>query len=168
MLPNLYILIASAFIPLLIGYIWYHPRLFGGERWARASGQSIGVVNQGVKPWKMAFTVVLNLLVAFGLYNVVLHQAHIIGMTGGDLEAIKTGVTAEFMHAYGHTHQHFGHGVLHGLAPTLVCFFVPLLGYTVIFESKPIEYFLIRLGYWAINLSLMGGLISACGGVTIL
>lgn len=169
MLPNITTLIICAFIPLVVRYAWYHPILFGSDRWSTAAtgdyqGRAVGLRSKG---WSISISLLLNFLVAFGLYKVVLHQAHVIGMTGGDLETIKTGVTAAFMQVYGHTHQHFHYGVLHALALTLLCFFIPVVGYAVVYEFRSRSYFLISLSFWAINLSMMGGFISAFGTVTI-
>jgi len=33
MVPNLLVLGAASLIPLLFGYIWFHPKVYGGETW---------------------------------------------------------------------------------------------------------------------------------------
>jgi len=53
-------------------------------------------------------------------------------------------------------HMHFGHGAIHGLMFAL--FFVgPILFINGLFERKSWKYMLIHAGYWAICLTLMGG-----------
>lgn len=161
MLPNFGILAASALIPMVLGYIWFHPNLFGGNKWydlAKLHGDD----RSDVSNVKLFFTLILNFIIAFGLYNFTVHQMGAFGMVGGDAELLKTGVGGAFMDAYGHTHQNFGHGFFHGIIFTILIP-LPILGYVSIFEKKSFGYFLVYLGYWAISLSLMGAVLSQWG-----
>jgi len=162
MLPNPLMLLAAAFIPFLIGFVWFHPQLFGGNTWdslAKLSSEDRGPVSK----IKLLTTLLLNFFIAFAVYNVAFHQMGVFAMVGGDLELLKEGSAAAFLAEYGQMHRSFGHGMLHGAFPATFFFVLPVLGYVTIFEKKSFKYYLVYLGYWAVSLSLMGGFLCKWG-----
>jgi len=163
MTPNMLILALLSLIPFAFAYLWFHPQLFGGERWFAASEMPIDK-RTAVKPLKLLLSILLNFLLAFGLSQLVLHQMGVFSLVGGDISLLQTGVGADFMKEFGQRHLSFGHGIFHGILAALF-FGMPFLGYVCIFEKKSANYFLIYMGYWIITLGLMGGLISLYGGV---
>ena len=164
MLPNLPVLIASAFIPFLVAFIWYHPKVFGGTTWATVAGLTLEQNNTPIKPYQLGLSILLNFFIAFGIYNLGVHQSGLFGLVGGDVAALQTGTGAAFLAEYGHRHLSFGHGMIHGGIQTILCFILPILGYAVIFERKSRKYLFINLGFWILSLALMGGVISRWGG----
>jgi len=163
MLPNFPVLIGAAFIPFIFGYIWFHPRVFGGENWKRIAGLTEEQSQKPVSPFKLFLTLILNFLLAFGLYNVCVHGAGVFGMVSADTEALTSGTAKAFLDEYAMNHASFGHGMIHGFAPALMTFVLPILGYVVIFEKKSTKYLFVYLGYWFISLTLMGGVIGQWG-----
>lgn len=161
MSPNFLILLASAFIPFVFAYIWFHPSVFGGETWyniAKLNGEDRSEVSK----IKLFSTLIFNLLIAFGLYNLCVHSMGAFGMVQANTELLKTGTGGAFMAEYGQNGLNFGHGAFHGITTTLFMV-VPVLAYVTIFEKKRIKYFFVYLGYWAISLMLMGGLLCEWG-----
>lgn len=162
MMPNILILIAASFVPMVLGFVWFHPKAFGGDTWydlARLTGDD----RSDVSTIKLLSTMILNFLIAFGLYNLVVHQFANFSVVGGETELLKTGTAAAYLAEYGSTFQTFGHGVFHGIFPGTILFVVPILGYVTIFEKKSFKYFLVYLGYWALSLGLMGGILCQWG-----
>lgn len=162
MSPNIIVIIASALIPFLFAYIWFHPSVFGGEKWAAMSDMSAEKAASPVKPLKLLLSIVLNLFLAFGMYLFSIHEAGVFGMVGGDTELMKTGTAAAFLNEYGGDFHTWTHGLAHGIGATLF-FFLPALGYVVIFEKKSAKYFFVYLGYWLITLTLMSIVICLWG-----
>lgn len=162
MLPNILVLIGASFIPMILGAIWFHPKVFGGDKWYDLA-KLIGDERSDVSTIKLLSTMILNFLIAFGLYNLVVHQFALFSVVGGDVELLKTGTSYAFLQEYGSTFQTFKHGAFHGLMPATLMFVVPVLGYVTIFEKKSIKYFLVYLGYWAISLTIMGGILCQWG-----
>lgn len=162
MLPNLPILIATAFIPFIFGFIWFHEKVFGGNTW-----YNLAKLNESdrkdVSKVKLFSTLLLNFFIAFAVYNQCVHQMGLFALVGGDVELLKTGVGAAFLAEYGQNHLNFGHGMIHGLFPSTFFFVLPILGYVTIFERKSFRYFLVYFGYWAISLMLMGGILCQWG-----
>lgn len=162
MLPNIPILIATAFIPFILGYIWFSDKLFGGDTWFNAA--NIAKEDRvPVSKIKLMATLILNFFIAFALYNQCVHSMGVFAMVGGDTELLKTGVGAAFMAEYGQNHLSFGHGVLHAIFPTTAFMVIPIVGYVTIFERKSFKYFLSYTGYWAVSLMLMGGILCHWG-----
>lgn len=160
--PNLLVLVGASFIPFLLAYIWFHPAVFGGDKWTQIAGMSAEKGATPVKPVKLLLSIVLNFLIAFGLFSFTVHQFSIIGLLGGNTELLKTGTAAAFLAEYGSNHLSFGHGAVHGFLAT-VTFALPMLGYVVIFEKKSAKYFWVYLGYWFLSLVLMSGVICQWG-----
>ena len=166
MTPNVIVILASALIPFLFAYLWFHKSLFGGDKWAEMSDMSAEKAATPVKPLKLLLSLVLNLFLAFGMYIFSIHEAGVFGMVGGDTELLKTGTAAAFLAEYGGDFHTFTHGIAHGIGATLF-FFLPALGYVVIFEKKSAKYFFVYLGYWLITLILMSIVICLWGASPI-
>ncbi len=166
MIPNILVLVASAFIPFIVAFIWFHKNLFGGENWAKIAGLTLEQNNTPVKPLKLALSILLNFFIAFELYNLVVHGSGVFGMVSANVEALKTGSAAAFLNEYGQNHLTFGHGLVHGIFAT-VGFAVPFIGYATIFERKSAKYFWVNVGFWLVSLTLMGGAICQWGAVKV-
>lgn len=166
MTPNMIILFASALIPFVVATIWFHKSLFGGEKWHAMSDMSTEKSASPVKPTKLLLSIVLNVLLAFGMYLFSIHETGVFGMVGGETELMKTGTAAAFLAEYGGDFHTLTHGLAHGVAATLF-FILPFLGYVVIFEKKSATYFWVYLFYWLITLILMSIVICLWGAVPV-
>ena len=167
MIPNIWILIASAFIPFLIASVWFHPKVFGGNNWAKIAGLTDAQINTPIKPYKLGLSVLLNFLLAFGIYNLAVHVSGVFGLVDANLELMNSGTSLAFLEEYGQKHRSFRHGMIHGLFPGLLSFILPVLGYAMIFERKSLKYLFVNLGFWLISMVLMGGVICKWGVVEL-
>lgn len=162
MLPNFLVLLGASVIPMAVGFAWFHPKTFGGDTWYDVA-RLTGTDRSEVSTYKLLSTMVLNFFIAFGLFGLTVHQFGIFSLVGGDENLLTTGTAAAFMAEHGNNYLTFGHGVTHAVLQAVIGFAIPLLGYVTIFEKKSFKYFIIYLGYWIINLTLMGGVICAWG-----
>lgn len=161
MVPNVLVLAAASLIPLLFGYIWFHPKVFGGDTWydvARLTGNDRSEVSKV----KLLSTLILNFLITFGLYNLAVHQSGVFGMLNADTSLYSSDVVKAFMNEHGNSGLNFGHGAFHGISSTILLI-IPILGYVTIFENKSFKYFLIYLGYWLICAVLICGILAEWG-----
>lgn len=150
----------AALIPLVVGAVWYHPKVLG-TAWMK----SIGITEADLQGSNMALifglTYVLSLFIAVGLTPIVIHQSGIFSLFAeeyakGDV-AIKSMVDG-IMTTYGDKHRHFGHGALHGgIAAIMMA--LPIIGIVALFERRSWKYVAIHAGYWFLSFVLMGGLI---------
>ncbi len=153
---NLLILAAAAVSALVVGAIWYHPKVFG-TAWMRASG----VTEEKIKGSNMAGIFILTLLFAFFisfiLQSLVIHQSGAMSIIEMDLENAKPSYQA-FMDDYGTAFRTFKHGMLHGFFAGLF-FALPVIGTIALYERKGWNYIFINGGYWIVTLTIMGGII---------
>lgn len=166
MTPNFIVIIASALIPFIFAYIWFHKSLFGGTKWHAMADMSAEKSASPVTPLKLLCSIVLNIFLAFGMFLFSVHETGVLGMVGGDAELMATGTAAAFLAEYGGDFHTLSHGIAHGVAATIF-FALPLIGYVVIFEKKSAKYFFVYLGYWLITLILMSMVICRWGVVSV-
>jgi len=157
MLQNILAIVGAALVPLVLGFIWYNPKVFGNA-WMQAADmneEKMKGANMGVI---FGVSIFLSLLLAVATITMTIHQTHVGSIFQGDtspegLEAMKS-----FLTAYGDRFRTFGHGALHG---TIAGIFIvlPVLGTNALFERKGFKYILVNVGYWTVTLALMGGII---------
>jgi len=167
MWPNFLVLFGCAFIPFTVAVIWFHPKVFGGEKWKILANLTDEQNNKPIMPLQLALSILLNFFVSFGIFSVTVHATHVLAITGPNPEALQTGSGLAFMQEYGGNFQTLQHGIGHGLIFGLLCFVIPILGYAVIFERKSFKYLLVNAGFWGISLTIMAMIISKWGGVPV-
>lgn len=154
----------SALIPLVIGAIWYSPRVFGNT-WMKVSGVTEAQIRNSNMLVIFGLTFVLGLLASFTVKYLVVHQAHLYSALMNDPGFGQEGSAAmvylnDFMDKYGNEFRTFKHGAFHGLFSGLT-FVLPIIAIIGLFERRGWAYIGIHAGYWIVTLTLMGGLI--CG-----
>lgn len=155
---NFIAIIVAALVPLIVGFIWYNPKVFGNA-WMQASGMTEEQIKGGNMAKIFGLSLLFAFLLAFMLPTLVNHQMAAVSLTGGDVENALPSFQA-FMDDYGDAFRTFKHGVLHGvLAGIFIA--LPILGTNALFERKSTKYILINSGYWIVTLGIMGGII--CG-----
>ncbi|MEZ5002798.1 MAG: DUF1761 domain-containing protein [Chitinophagales bacterium] len=136
-------ILVGALIPMIMGFIWYSPMLFG-----KAWMASIGKTEADLKQTNMAVTLgisfILAAILSFFLYSFIggLHD-YIYSLEGeGD-----------------HYPHNFLHGTYHGAFAAIVMA-IPVLVTNSLFEQRNWTNILINGSYWVITITLMGGVIS--------
>lgn len=153
---NFLAVLVSAIVPLIIGAIWYSPKVFG-TAWIKASGMTEEKMKSGNMAVIFGVTFVLSVLLAMSVNGMVVHQvaATQLAFTNPDADSFKA-----FMEEFGNLHRSFGHGALHG-AIGAIFFVLPVIGINALFERRGWKYILIHVGYWTITLTIMGAIL--CG-----
>lgn len=162
MIPNLTIMPLAALIPLLVGFLWYHPKIFG-TTWMNVAG----LTEEKMKGANMALIFILSyifsVMMAMAIMSIVIHQGHVysilvktpgFGVSGSPVQTMLE----NFMKEYGQNFRTFKHGVFHGVLFSIF-FVLPLMATNGLFERKGWKYILINTGYWLVTVSLMGGII---------
>ena len=166
---NMIAVALAELIPLLIGFVWYHPKVLGNA-WMNASGLTEGDLKGGNMALIFGISLILSFLLAFEMNFITVHQYHVYSamMDMANPQALDDPSSvlgmdyAAFMDKYGMNFRTFKHGALHGLL-TGIFFILPVLGINALFERKGWKYILINVGYWSLCLVLMGGIV--CGWV---
>lgn len=166
MFPSIFIVIASAFIPLLVGFIYYNPKVLGAV-WMNATGLTEEKMKGANMLVIFGVSLLLSFLMSFFLFGLVVHQTDIFSLLinekgFGEEGSEVMNTIKSFMNAYGNNFRTFKHGALHG---TLVGVFIifPMITTNAMFERKSFKYSLINSGYWIISLALMGGTLCQWG-----
>lgn len=165
---NVKALLLAAVANMVIGSIWYNPKVFG-TMWMK----EIGKTEEDLKGANMLIlfgtTFVFALMLSTAIMPIVVHQMHLgsicMNQLQGTDEAAKVMAQADidgFMGKYGNEFRTFKHGAFHGLL-TSIFFILPIIGTISLFERRSWKYIFIHVGYWAVNLMVMGGII--CGWV---
>jgi len=145
----------AALTALVIGFVWYNPKIFGNV-WMKASGMTEEKMKGGNMAVIFGVSLALSLLLAFFTMFLVVHVVGVYGMTEGQLD----GPTAKaFMDEWAGKYRSFGHGLIHG-AMAGVFMVLPIVAINALFERKSWKYILINAGYWIVTLAIMGSIIS--------
>jgi hypothetical protein len=159
MVLNFPILLLAALVPMVIGFIWYSPKVFG-KAWMEASGMTDEKVKGGNMALIFGLSFVFAVLLAVEINFMVIHQNHLYSIFFGQADGLKA--TLEYMDTthvgWTENFRTFKHGSFHGLLAGLL-FAVPVLATNSMFERKGLKYVLVNGGYWVITIALMGGVI---------
>lgn len=130
-------ILVSALIPLIIGAIWYHPKVFGTV-WMNATGITEDKLKTMSPAKAYVVAVVLSVVLSFYLYfNVLI----------GGPDDMRHGQEI---------YMTFKHGAAHGAFLGLFVV-LPALATNATFEMKSAKYIFINVFYWIVSLALMGG-----------
>ncbi|MFD2941349.1 DUF1761 domain-containing protein [Flavobacterium notoginsengisoli] len=157
---NFFALLISAIVTLVVGFIWYSPKVFG-TIWMKENNLTQEELRKGSMLKIFGLTYIFSLMITMTLMSLTIHQSGAIGMVGGPplIDSAKPSFAA-FMADYGMAYRTFKHGALHGFMSGFF-FAFPLIGINGLFERKSWKYIFIHTGYWLITLTLMGGIV--CG-----
>ncbi len=161
---NFVVILLSALVPMVMGFIWYNPKTLG-TAWMQAAG----VTEEKMKGANMGLifglSFLFSIMLAMAVNGLVIHQNHMYSILlnepgFGDPESDLGKYITAFMEQYGNNFRTFKHGALHGFLGGLF-FAFPILATNAMFERKGWKYIWINTGYWTITLTLMGGILCA-------
>lgn len=160
---NLLITALAALVPLVMGFIWYNPKVFG-TAWMNAAGLNEEKLKGGNMPLIFGLCYLFSFFIAFMLQFMVIHQWGFFSTLMTDSNALAEGselstYANDFMSKYGTNFRTFKHGALHGFMNGLLLI-MPIIATGALFERKGFKYIAVNAGYWIVTLAIMGGIIS--------
>jgi len=155
---NFFALLLAALSTLVVGFIWYNPKVFG-TIWMKEAHLTEEQVKTGNMAVIFGMAIVYAFFISFILQMLTIHQFGALGMIGGDPTVAKPSYQA-FMADYGEAFRTFKHGMLHGFFSGLF-FALPVVGTGALFERRSWKYTLIAGGFWVVSCMIMGGIICA-------
>ncbi len=161
---NFLILLAATLVPLVMGFIWYNPKVFGNA-WMQATGMTEEKAKGANMPLVFGLTALFSFFIAFLMQTIVIHQFSVFGVLSqqpdfADANSESSTMFKRFMELYGNSYRTFKHGAFHGTL-TALFLIIPIMGTNALFERKSFKYIAINGGYWIVCLALMGGIICA-------
>ncbi len=165
---NFVAIIVAALIPMVIGFIWYHPKVFGNT-WMQVAGMTEEKVKTGNMALIFGLSFLLSLMLAVSVHTISFHDNFVSGalyyVTDGTMNpdpASEAGRWLEYyktnLAASNHT---FKHGAFHGFFIAGLMIALPIMATNALFERKNFKYVAVNVGYWLLTLMLMGGLLAA-------
>lgn len=155
---NFLALIAAAVSALVVGFIWYNPKVFG-TAWMKAADMTEEKMKGANMGKIFALALFFAFLLAMAMQMLTIHQIGALGMVGGDPSSAMPSFQA-FMDDYGTAYRTFKHGALHGFMSGIFIA-LPIIGTNALFERKGAKYILINSGYWIVTMAIMGAIV--CG-----
>jgi hypothetical protein len=157
---NILAVLVAALTSFVVGFVWYHPKVFG-TIWMKEAGLTQEQLEKGNMLKIFGLTFVFSFMVALMMPILVIHQMGAMGMIGGpDMIAVAKPSYAAFMVDYGDAFRTFKHGALHGFMSGIFLA-LPIIAMNGLFEHKTWKYSAVHVGYWIVMLTIMGAII--CG-----
>ncbi|MDN3664951.1 DUF1761 domain-containing protein [Algibacter miyuki] len=155
---NFTAILVAAISALVVGFIWYNPKVFGTV-WMKEANITDAQIKGGnmIKIFILAF--IFAFLLAMTMMQMSIHQTGALSLIGGDATKALPSYDA-FMDDYGDAFRTYKHGGLHGVLAGLFVA-LPIIGTNALFERKSAKYIFINAGYWTVTLGIMGAII--CG-----
>lgn len=162
---NFLVLAMAALIPMITGFIWYHPKVMGTV-WMNAAGMTEEKIKGGNMGLIFGLSFVLSFLLAIAVNFIVIHHFHFFSILMNEPGLMEPGsemnnFAMDFMAKYGNNFRTFKHGLFHGTVDGIL-FALPILATNALFERKGFKYIAVNGGYWIITIALMGGVICQC------
>ena len=162
--PNIIVILLTASVPMIVGFIWYNPKTFGNA-WMKAAGLDAEKMKGANMLRIFGLTFLFSFFIAFAMQGLVIHQFHLYSIVMGDPDlqhpdSELSTLLKNFYGKYGGNFRTFKHGELHGTIAGITIA-LPIIAINGLFERKGFKYVAINAGYWIITLGLMGGLICA-------
>lgn len=155
---NIYAVLVAMLVTLVIGFIWYSPKVFG-TIWMKESGMTEEKAKQGNMIKIFGLTILYSFMLAFMMTALTVHQFGALGMIGGpDFIEKALPSYAAFMADYGTAFRTYQHGALHGFMSG-VFIALPITAINGLFEQKSWKYMAINAGYWIVCMTLMGAVV---------
>jgi hypothetical protein len=155
---NVYALLVAALSTLVVGFVWYNPKVFG-TIWMRESGMTEEKMKGANMLLIFGLSFFYAFLMSFVLQFLTIHQTGAVGMIGGDTTKALPSYAA-FMADYGTAYRTFKHGALHGFMTGLFLI-LPIIGTNALYERRSFKYTLVTSGFWIVCFMIMGGIICA-------
>jgi hypothetical protein len=155
---NFLALLVAAFSTLVVGFIWYNPKVFG-TIWMKESSMTEEKMKGGNMLMIFVVSFIYAFFISFVLQYLTIHQTGALGMVGGDASIAKPSYAA-FMTDYGMAFRTFKHGALHGFMAGLFLA-LPVIGTNALYERRSFKYTLVTGGFWIVCFMIMGGIICA-------
>jgi uncharacterized membrane protein len=155
-------ILLSSLIPMVVGFIYYNKNVCG-TAWMKATGMTEEKAKSANMFKIFGFSLLFNVMLAVMMPTVVIHQMHVgsMLMDQPDFQNPES-ESAQFLKStlakYGSDFRTFKHGALHGFMLSLFVG-LPMIATGSLYERRGAKYNLITWGYWAISLTLMGGVI---------
>lgn len=157
----------AAFVPVILGVLWFHPSM-GGRIWR--SHVYPDHTTPDVHPFSVLQLLtfyLLSCIFSFALLGFVNHQMAIVQLFAsqegfGIAESVAQQEFETVLGIVQNRHLTFGHGAFHGFFGSIV-FLIPVIAHWSMRERRGFRPVLLYWLFWAVSMTLMGGIVGAFG-----
>lgn len=158
---NWLVQLVAALVPMIVGFIWYNPKVFGNA-WMKAAGMTDEKVKGGNMPvifgvsFVMAFlfSLTYKILGDHGTQFAAFFRPVIEHGMGIDATTPFGSELKGYIDAYVTRYHSWSHGLAHSLVISIPLL-LPVIVTNALFERKSFKYMLVNWGYWAVTMALM-------------
>ncbi|MBI1225382.1 MAG: DUF1761 family protein [Bacteroidetes bacterium] len=154
--------LVAAFVPMVMGFIYYNPKVVG-TAWMNASGMTEEKAKGANMPLIFGLAFFFSFMLAMSMNSITIHQFGVpsLFVVNGQQPAPgspEANFVSDFLSKYGSLHRTFTHGLVHGMI-MMVFFGLPIMATNALFERRSVKYVLINFFYWFICIGIMGGIV---------
>jgi len=162
---NFLAVLGATCVPIVLGFIWYNPKIGFGKAWMQATGMTEEKAKGANMIVTFGLTILFSFFVAIILQLLVIHQVHVMSLLthqpdSADPNSESSLMLKKFMELYGSSYRTFKHGAFHGTIAGIMLA-LPIIGTNALFERRGFKYVAINAGYWIVSMALMGGVLCA-------
>ncbi|MDB5282386.1 MAG: hypothetical protein JWO06_1461 [Bacteroidota bacterium] len=148
----------AALVPLLIGFVWYNPMVFG-KAWMNSVGMTQDSMKGGNMVLVFILTYIFSFFLAFALNSIVIHQFGLLSLlqaqAGHTPDPAMHNDLLAMLSKYQGNFRSYKHGALHGTIAGITIA-LPIIGVNALFERRGFKYIAINVGFWTVCLAIMG------------
>ena len=161
-------IVVAALIPMVLGFIWYNPKVFGTV-WMKHAGMTEEKARSGNMILIFGLSFVFSLMLAVVMSAIPNHDGFIEGalyyITNHTMKPEPGSEPAKWLEYYttnlSASNRTFKHGAFHGFFLAGLLLALPIMATNALFERKSFKYVAVNAGYWIVCLTIMGGLLAA-------
>lgn len=158
---NWLVQLLAALVPMVVGFIWYNPKVFGNA-WMQAAGMTDEKVKGGNMPVIFGVSFVMAFILSFA-YKAF--GDHAVGFMAFFRSVPEQGMGIDastpfglelkgHIDAYVTRFSSWTHGLAHSLFISILVV-LPITVTNALFERKSFKYMMVNWGYWAVTIALM-------------
>lgn len=158
---NWLVQLVAALVPMIVGMVWYNPKVFGNA-WMQAAGMTEEKIKGANMPVIYGISLVMAFL--FGLaYKVFADHGTMFDALFRPIAEHGAGIDVagafgtelkDHVDAYVARYSSWTHGLAHSVILSIIVI-LPIIVTNALFERKSFKYMMMNFGYWAVTLALM-------------
>ncbi len=165
---NFIAILVAALVPMALGFIWYHPKVFGTV-WMNHSGMTEEKMKSGNMALIFGLSFLFSLMLAVIMNSIAYHDGFVSGalyyITDGTLKPDPASEAGKWLDYYmtnlSASNRTLKHGAFHGFFIAGVFIALPIMATNALFERKSFKYVAVNSGYWMVCFTIMGAIVAA-------
>jgi len=160
-------ILVAGLIPMIVGFIWYHPKVFGTV-WMKHSGMTEEKTKSGNMILIFGLSFLFSLMLAMVMNTIAYHDSFIYGalyyVTNHTMQPEPASDAGKWLDYYltnlSASNRTFKHGAFHGFFIAGLFIALPIMAINALFERKSFQYIAVNVGYWLVSLTMMGAVVA--------